>query len=316
MFDCITIGDATLDRFLCFSETYTHTRNQACFTLGTKLPVTDLHEDIGGNACNVSFGLDALGCSTALYTSIGADYNGRRVLDRLKDSSIDRNFISIRQNERTNSATILSYTDDRIIFSYKTPSTYATHSLPDTRWIYLTSLGEGCEELIEHTRQFCTNCETKLAFNPGSYFMHHKLNMIRELLPSIDLLIVNREEAQKILDLDTHDIQILIAQLLEHGVSAIALTDGNNGAYVADQTITYFAPSLDVPVEEATGAGDAFSSGFLASFMQHSDLSQALRWGMFNAASAIQTIGATCGLLTYNDMQAQLSSSHLDVQEV
>jgi len=322
MFDCITIGDATLDRFLLLSEievrppSHEGHRRQLCTELGAKVPVSDLHEDIGGNACNVAFGLDCLGRSTALYTSLGSDYNGRRVRERLDDSTVDQRFISVNPEERTNSATILSFNNERSIFSYKSPSTYVKHTISETGWIYLTSLGEGCEELITHTRNVCEESEAKLAFNPGSYFMYHKLHLIRDLLPSIDLLLINKEEAQAILDTEETDPKHLMHALLEQGSGAIALTDGTNGAYAAREEACYFAPSLDVPVEEVTGAGDAFSSGFLAYYMSEAPLTDCLQAGIYNAAGAIQAIGATRGVLTEEEMRRQFEHQQLRVQSV
>jgi len=322
MFDCITIGDATLDRFLLLSEIEVREppqegqRRRLCTELGTKIPVDDLHEDIGGNACNVAFGLDCLGRSTALYTSLGSDYNGRRVLERLSDSNVDQRFVSVNSDERTNSATILSFEHERSIFSYKAPSTYVKHALPETKWIYLTSLGEGCEDLIEHTRDFCEGGDTKLAFNPGSYFMYHKLNLIRDSLPSIDLLILNKEEAQDILESEETDPKHLMRELMKRGSDAIALTDGTKGAYAALGDTCYFAPSLEVPVEEVTGAGDAFSSGFLAYYINDASLTDCLKAGIYNAAGAIQDIGATRGILCEEEMNTQFQENPIDVEEL
>ncbi len=320
MFDCITIGDAGLDRFLNVPalnvENKDRNTSQICMNLGAKIPVRDLYEDIGGNACNVAFGLDCLGLSTALYTSLGADYNGRRVLDRLHDTSINLTFVSVNETERTNSATILSCHEDRSILSYKTPSTYATHNIPDTHWIYLTSLGEGCEDLVKHARDFCSTCETQLAFNPGSYFMYHKLDMIRDLLSSIDLLIVNKEEAQTILNTEETDPQQLIFMLQNRGSDAVALTDGTHGAYAGLANTIRFAPSLNVSVEEVTGAGDAFSSGFLSRYIAKEPLEDCLRAGIYNSAAVVQAIGATRGLLTKDELEGKLSTDELNIEMV
>ena len=49
---------------------------------------------------------------------------------------------------------------------------------------------------------------------------------------------------------------------------------------------------------ETTGAGDAFSSGFLAGYFYHEDLKMALDWALKNSASVVSKMGAIEGLLT------------------
>jgi sugar/nucleoside kinase (ribokinase family) len=51
-----------------------------------------------------------------------------------------------------------------------------------------------------------------------------------------------------------------------------------------------------VDKKETTGAGDAFAAGFLASFIQYNDISQALKWGVVQSSSVLREIGSVNGL--------------------
>jgi sugar/nucleoside kinase (ribokinase family) len=60
---------------------------------------------------------------------------------------------------------------------------------------------------------------------------------------------------------------------------------------------------------EKTGAGDAYTAGFLAAVLNSQPIKEAMRWGAFDAASVIQKIGAEEGLLTKTELEDKLKST-------
>ena len=76
----------------------------------------------------------------------------------------------------------------------------------------------------------------------------------------------------------------------------------------------YHAPIRNVPVIERTGAGDAYSTGFLAGLLFGKDVTEAMRWGSANATSVIGKIGAQPGLLTKKQMHDVLDAHELSVK--
>lgn len=63
----------------------------------------------------------------------------------------------------------------------------------------------------------------------------------------------------------------------------------------------------EAPRNEATGAGDSFSSAFAAAIASGESMSEALRWGQCEASSVIQYIGPEAGLLHQKQIQHLLS---------
>ena len=57
---------------------------------------------------------------------------------------------------------------------------------------------------------------------------------------------------------------------------------------------------------EATGAGDAFTTGFLGAMIHGKTHRESLTWGAVNAASVVFHIGPTEGLLTHTQIRKQL----------
>ncbi|MBI3888064.1 hypothetical protein HY310_03285 [Candidatus Microgenomates bacterium] len=99
-----------------------------------------------------------------------------------------------------------------------------------------------------------------------------------------DVLILNKEESE------------ILGTL---GPQITVITDGSSGAKVISKDGQIEKPSVSTKVVEVTGAGDAFSSGFLAALFNEKDLQIALSWGLKNSASVVSKIGAIEGLLDY-----------------
>jgi len=85
------------------------------------------------------------------------------------------------------------------------------------------------------------------------------------------------------------------------------ITDGENGSFATDQNGEVFTHgSIKTTIVEKTGAGDAYSSGFMAAILHGLSIKHAMRWGTLNAASVMEKVGAQNGLLTKEDMENKL----------
>ena len=84
----------------------------------------------------------------------------------------------------------------------------------------------------------------------------------------------------------------------------VVVTDGPDGAYAYDGSERLRVPSYPdpLPPTERTGAGDAFSSTFLAAMVKGHTLVEALEWAPINAMSVVQQVGAQGGLLGEEDL--------------
>ena len=115
-----------------------------------------------------------------------------------------------------------------------------------------------------------------------------KNGKIAQILEIADILIVNEEE--------------LAAISPAPKVKILAVTKGKNGAVVKSDGQELSLPATGETAVETTGAGDAFSSGFLGALFYKNDLSTALSWGLKNSGRVITKIGGTAGLLTKDEI--------------
>ena len=130
---------------------------------------------------------------------------------------------------------------------------------------------------------------------------------MKKLLPAIDLLIVNKDEAiELVLNMSVkkldkkklNQMRYLLDALHDLGAKNVVITAGTRGAYGLDQEHKYyFHKSQAKKIVDTVGAGDAFASGFLAGLVAYRDFQRALLLGIKNSAGVLTEIGAQNGLI-------------------
>jgi ribokinase len=307
VYDITSIGTATVDTFLELSDIVYQSlitsegkqRNYYCLELGSKVPVKNLEEYLGGNALNTAVSFSLLGLQTTIITSLGFSPWSKFIINSLKTQEIETKFIKLDAKVDINLSYILDWhkdKSDRIILTYHRPKSFKKIKFPQTKWFYIASLAEYFEEVIKQLPS-----SPKIAFNPGYEL---KLGM-KKLLPFFrrtEILILNKQEAVSLLGFEQQgaDYNFLLTNLLKLGPRTVVITDGRYGAWAKNRNEQkeFFEPSIEVEVKEVTGAGDAFASAFVTAYIKEQNLQDCLRWGILNSTSCIQKIGAQNGLLT------------------
>ena len=139
----------------------------------------------------------------------------------------------------------------------------------------------------------------KIAFNPGGAELSQP-DKLKELLPYIEILSMNKEEAQKIVPGET--IEDLLRQLRKY-CPVVIITDGVNGAIATDQQQTIWAGlyhANEKPVDR-TGAGDSFCSGFTLKYALGKGLREAIYFASANSASVVTKIGSKPGIMRVSE---------------
>lgn len=303
MYDLITIGDSTVDTIITIDEAEVKCGLDKeecllCFNYAEKIPIKGNAYSVGGNAANIAVGCKKLGIKTAIVTELGNDMNGFVIKDELDKAGVDTKYVKMLKGKETRYAIVLNYRSERTILSYHTDRKYSLPKLPKTKWIYFTSLGKNFEGLQDQILKYLfAHPETKLAFNPGSYQMKNGLAKIKKLLPHVNLLFVNRQEAEKLVG-KKKTTKDLISALLRKGVSQVVMTDGVKGSFATEGKDIYFMKSFPLKPVAKTGAGDAYASGFLSAILSKKTTPQAMRWGTSNSSGVIMEVGAQKGLLS------------------
>ncbi len=105
----------------------------------------------------------------------------------------------------------------------------------------------------------------------------------------IDTLFCNEEEVTALMQSD--DLEVAIAALAPH-VNTLVITRAEHGAMAVQGTVRAHVPAEPIArVVDTTGAGDTFTSGFLAGQLQGKSLADSLTMGAICAAECIGHYG-------------------------
>ena len=95
-----------------------------------------------------------------------------------------------------------------------------------------------------------------------NYWIEGRSEALAELLPHVDILMVNDEEARQLAG--HHNVLVAARRIQELGPSMVVVKKGEHGAAIFSEDTMFFIPGY--PLEEVfdpTGAGDSFAGGFM-----------------------------------------------------
>ncbi len=309
-YDIVSIGDTTIDAFIEVHEASVHCNvNHAdcelCFSYANKIPYENVTMLPAGNSTNNAVGSARLGLKNAFVSSIGDDPEGQMIVEELKKEGVDTRFMHVTRGAKTNFHFVLTYRGERTIlikhnkFEYKLPANL------DTKWIYFSSMAAGTEKFHKDLEKYLKkNKDVKLSFNPGTFQMRMGTGKLAGIYKRTEILFLNREEAQAVTAQTTRDIHKLAHGMHKLGAKIAVITDGRDGSYASDGNRIWFVDHFPGPRIEATGAGDAYGSGFTAAIIKGKTVPEAMVWGTINGGNVALYIGPHKGLQTVKQIES------------
>lgn len=314
MYDVITVGSATVDAFVNTGSKLFRTskfKSAVSVPFGTKILIDNLKFDIGGGGTNTAVALSRLGLNTAYIGSIGCGTNSKRVINLLKKEKVGLSFIQ-RGEGRTGFSVILdAYNHDRTILTFKGNNDLLDFNKINkdnlkTKWFYFSSMLGKSLETQKKLADFAVKNKIKIAYNPSSYLCKRGAGYIKHILKKTDILILNKEEAAYLVG--KRNMKKTLKKLLRLGPKIAVVTDGKKPIHVIEEKELYSLRPAHTKVVEATGAGDAFASSFLAGIIKKGDIEFAMKLGLANSESVIADYGAKNKLLAYKEALAKIKN--------
>ena len=305
----LAIGDIVTDAFIRLKDAdvydrhkVDHTERQLCVPFGDKVPYESVTVVRAvGNSANAAIAASRLGLASALLAVVGEDEEGKKNMDVLKENKVITAYMAEDKNLPTNYHYVLWYGSERTILVKHSPFPRTIpQDMPAPKWVYLTSLGEDTEAFHSVIASWLKqNPDTKLAFQPGTFQIKMGKEKLKEIYELTEIFFCNKEEAEKILGVQNEDILALSKGLQALGPRTVVISDGPNGAYLYEKGELWQIPIFPdiAPPLDRTGAGDAFSSTFVAALALGKTPLEAFAWGPVNSMSVVQEIGAQKGLL-------------------
>lgn len=299
----VTIGKATQDVFLRSAKAFTEFKHKGVkyeqLPVGQKLDLDEVIFSTGGNVTNAAVTFARQGLHSKYAWCIGDDAPSEIILQSLDKEGVDTQHVHQSDRFKASYSVILMLNGgERTILNYKgTMPTSKDRELDLSiiekgEWIYISSLGD--MDLLERIISRAAKHGVKIMLNPAGVELQ-QTDKLKGLLEDVEVLAVNKEEAQMIVHGETSEE---LVRHLTHFVPVAIVSDGPKGVVATDsKTIVTAGMYEDVPVVDRTGAGDAFGSGFLSAYVQGKSLKDSIIFASANSTSVVQFVGAKEGIL-------------------
>lgn len=299
----VTIGKAVQDVFLKSSKAFKQLEHKGVkyeqLPVGQKLDLDEVIFATGGNVTNAAVTFARQGLHSRYAWCLGTDVSSEVILQELDKEGVDTAHVVQKDRYKASYSVILMLTGgERTILNYKgTPLTANNHDLDlsiidSADWLYLSALGD--MDLLEEIISRAAKHGVKIMLNPAGSELK-QTDKLRGLLEDVEVLSVNKEEAQMIVSGES------LEELARHGTHycpVMIVSDGPNGAVATDgKTIVTAGMYEDVPVVDRTGGGDAFGSGFLSYYSRGESLKDSIVFASANSTSVVTKVGAKEGIL-------------------
>lgn len=298
MYDLISIGDITVDFFFKGSS-LTQKDNRFYLAIGGKYPVEHFYESLGGGGANVAVGAAHFRLQTAVLGKIGENAFKQMILQKLMKKTVSSELVMIEKDYLNVSSILLTDSGERTIIHYYTPHTHFSNDLIrqslQTKAVYLGNLpGVSLQERIALLASFKKN-GALICLNLGVKDCQKPIREVSPLFKVADIFILNTYEFAELVKnkKETIDFSKNCAGLIGYDKQILILTDGKNGSFGYRQQ-KIFSQKAIVPerIIDTTGAGDAYTSAFLASYLRNNDVPKAMHEGSRYAAVILGKIGA------------------------
>lgn len=300
-FDIITVGSSLRD-IIFYADTGAITHKQVWeLQYGGKVASDRVFVEFGGGASNAAVSCARLGLNTAIISSIGRDEYGDSIRSHLYKEHVDVDMMHV-SSRHTGFSFILVHqkTGEHIAFIHygAAEECLLPKHIAESRWTYISSLNstDWDEAVVRLAAR-----KTQVAWNPGSRQLSASKKTLLNILPQIDVLILNEEELGRLNAVCGHNaatIKERITAAQSTGVPLIVVTRGKKGSIAYDGSRIYTLPKVTTRPIDTTGAGDSYGSAFVAGFLRYNgDVHKSMQLAALNSEKNVAVIGAQQGLL-------------------
>lgn len=262
--------------------------------------VTGFSESCGGSAANTIVGLSKLGLKTGFIGKVAKDREGELQLNEFDKWNVDTTGIVKSDNGRSGQA--IGFVDqDGERALYIDPGVNDELGFEEidielvkgAEFLHLSSfVGDkqfSCQSKIINE----LHNSVKISIDPGILYARKGLSSLKPILGKSRVAIPNEVEVEL---LTGEDYENGSQTLLDEGLEIVAVKLGERGCYITNGNEDFLLKPPEVEVIDTTGAGDAFSAGFIYGLTQGRTLRECGEIGNFVASQCIQKVGAREGL--------------------
>jgi len=303
MLDLLVFGTVTIDLYYR-GESITEDDGHFKLAIGGKYFADHFYEGLGGGGANVAIGSNNEGLKVGLVAKIGNNAFKDVILKKLDNSKVAYKNLSQFENDYINiSSIILSKKGEKIILNYRTPHQHFFTKNKDydvldkAQAMYMANLSQVSLTNRIKIFQKAKSKGLKTFANINVKDCRRPIEELVHLVSDVDTLIINGYEFADMVkvpyqNIDFHtNIVKKYAPFTEKHI--LVITDGQKGSYAYNEGKVYYQKAIQTNnVVDTTGAGDAYTAGFISSFTKNEGIEKSMKNGAKCASKIVSKIGS------------------------
>lgn len=299
MYDLISVGSISLDLYFS-GKSLTFDEDRFRLAIGGKYLTDYFHLDIGGGGVNVAVGVVNHGFKTAVFGKLGDNEFKDLLLNKLKNKGVANDFIQLEKDYYKISSILLKENGERTIIHYETPTHltkefFLHEDLKKAKNIYFSPLGDLSIEEKTKMIDYLKGDQTLTFVNLSITDCRQPVEKLQKIFEALDVLIINTHEYAELVKKNYQEIDFpslkIEPEILRKKV--LIITDAEKGSYGYYQGKFYYQKALaPKKILDTTGAGDAYTAGFIAKFLSAQNITASMENGAFYAGKILGKIGA------------------------
>ena len=232
----------------------------------------------GGAPMNVALNLHQLGLQSRLISAVGADQDGQNLLDFLKSFNLPLGLIQVKKDKETSKVLVDTADPENIKYTIVSPvawdyiewSTELEKAVEEADAFVFGTLGVRNQESLKTLLQLLHHPTLRI-FDANLRPPFYDFEVIETLLGFADILKINEDELEVFADYFKTEptIEGLCTYLDQHfPMEIICITRGAKGAVLYQKGKLIEHPGYKVKFQDSIGAGDAFLSGFVKTYLE------------------------------------------------
>ena len=248
----------------------------------------------GGSAANVAVGASRLGVKSGFIGSIGFDTFGRVLLEELEHEGVDVAHVKVDTSTSSGLTVIAINNKGQVImFGYTGasdklfPSDLNKEYISSSEHVHITGLSF---DTALAAAKIAKKANVTVSFDPGRLMSKMGLKRLLPLLHYVDQILLNQEEAQELTGVI--ELEKATKAIITSGPKMVIIKRGPDGVFAMNHSKSFSVPAYPVKVVDTTGAGDAFSAGFITAQLEGKSLEDSVEFANATANLKITRIGA------------------------
>ena len=262
----------------------------------------------GGSACNTLLALSHLDAPTGMIGKIGDDENGRFFASYFAQRGISTRLLHDSRPTGV-ASTFITPDGQRTFGTYLGAAARLTADelqqagFEGYDYFYIEGYLVQNHDLVLRAIELAHAAGCEVCLDLASYnIVEADLDFFRALMPSIDIVFANEQEAQALTGLEARAALDALAATCHIAVVKI----GKHGVWACHGTEVAHCQARDVPVVvDTTAAGDYFAAGFMHALAAGEPLATCIARGSLLAGHIIEVVGTELPDATWQQLRLQ-----------